>query len=327
MDKLQAFVDVAVPLIAQDLKCARTKLGIATTGAAKKAGITSHIYKMIESGKVTKNVDTFATMISVARSLGLDSVRMLYVEEYETYMRYNLEKEQPFTLFVDSISSNVHEQREMGHFVSPYNIFRLADKIGMDTIIASQNAIDKEIFELWVTAVFSLSLDSRNSAYYVRLVRDNAPDTEILEADFKESNIQIIKIEVTHYNKHSDNIYEIIKKKLTKRYDKNTVIVIYTSKNDEIYVNDLYDFIQKNNSDKRQIDIVTGTCDRNIARIIPCGKIKSDEKTIEWAEIKIDLAKNKAMRYKYDGVIYKARYLRGYHTQFPVFIKEIGLSR
>lgn len=326
-ERQQAIADVAIPLIAEDLRDARESLRITTAAAAKRAGIDSLFYRRLESGKETRDENIVSSIIQTARSLGLDSVRMSYVEELATYMRYDLSEDRPFTLFVDSISSDLSELKDKGHFVSPYNIFRLVDNIGQDKVVACQNEIDKAIFELWITALFCLNLDSSNRAYYVRPVRDNAPDTEILTADYETANIQVTKIEVTHYSKHSNDIYEIIKKKLMKRYDETTTIVIYTSKNDEISVAELYDLIKKNNPDNRQVEIVTGTGDGNNVRVIPCGEIKSTEKTTEWKEINVDLPRKKAMRYKYDGVIYKARYMRRLDIQLPVFIKEIRLSR
>lgn len=326
IDKNQV-MEEAIALIAEDLRSARESLDITTVAAAKRAGINNLGYKQLEGGKVTGDENTVISMASVARGLGLDSVRMSYIEELATYMRYDLSGERPLTLFVDSISSNLSELREKGLFASPYNIFRLVDNIGQDRIVACQNEIDKAIFELWVTAVFSLSRDSSNREHYVRLVRDNAPDTEILTADYEARDIQVARVEVTHYNKHSKDIYEVIKKKLMKQYDENTAIIIYTSKNDEVRLAELYDFIRKNNSDNRQVEIVTGTRDSNNARVIPCGEIKSTEKRVEWVEINVDLAKKKTMRYKYDGVVYKAPYMRRHHIQLPVFVKEVSLSR
>lgn len=326
MDIHQLIAD-AIPIIAEDLKDARMSLGITPAKAARKVGINTVRYRRLESGKVARNKENVARMISVARSLGMDSVRVTYVDELQKYMKIDISDKQYFSIFIDSLSSNISELKDMGHFVSPYNIFALVDEIGLDSILECKNSIDKEIFELWVTALFSLGMDSHNQAHYVRPVRDNVPDTEILTAKYESGDIQETKIEITQYRKHSENIYEIIKKKLMKRYDEDTVVVVLADKKEEIYVADLYEFIHKNNSDNRRLYIIGGVGDENRMKIVPCGEIKSTLDEKEWVEINIDVGNRKKVRNRYDGVIFKVPFMKRFHRVVPVFVREISLSR
>ena len=273
-DRYHALAAEAAPLIGEDLRNARERLGITSAAAAKKARISWPLYRRIENGKALGHASALASVISAARSLGLDSVRMCRIEELDEYVRYDLTEDQPFTLFTDSFSCSLSELRKQGHYVSPYNIFRLVDEIGQETLLKSCHAVDKTIFELWVTALHVLSLDDAHSAYYIRPIRDTAPDTEILITDYISSSIQVQKIEVSQYEDHSDNFFDLMLKKLSKSYDQETTVVIYASKRSEVSVRKLYDFIRNNNPDDRKVEIVTGNPHGYDTRIIPCSRIQ-----------------------------------------------------
>ena len=326
MDVFQLIAD-AIPIIAEDLKDARVRSGITTSRAAKKVGINVARYRRLENGRVPKYRENLDLLISAARSLGLDAVRMSYVDEIQEYMRYDLSETRRFTVFVDSLSHNVSEIKKLGYFVSPYNIFALVDNVGLNTVLECKNSIDQTILELWVTALFSLSLGNHNQVHYVRPVRGTAPDAEILTDDYGSGNLRRIKIEVTQYNRYSDNIYEIIQKKLTKRYDRSTIVLVLVNRREEIHVSDLYDVVQKNNPSLRPIYIIGGAGDDNKFKLIPCNEIRKAPDKTGWLELSINVNTKDIMRYKYDGVVFKVPYMKRVPRVWPVFVKEIRLSR
>ena len=121
----------AIPLIAEDLRNARKNLGITTARAARRANISDIRYRQLEGGRVVASKEVVQSLISVARALGLEALRFSYVDETQQYMNINISEEDKFTIFVDSLTSNIAELGSMGHFVSPQNIFALVDEIGL----------------------------------------------------------------------------------------------------------------------------------------------------------------------------------------------------
>ena len=137
----------------------------------------------------------------------------------------------------------------------------------------------------------------------------------------------MIKIEVTRYGKYSNNIYEIIQKKLAKRYDNNTVVVVLVDRKEKIAVTDLYQFIKENNSENRRIYILGGTGDKTSIRILPCSEIKSISNDIEWMEAEVTVGSGKKTSRKYDGIAIKEPFMKRSYQAHPVYVKKVNLSR
>ena len=59
---IDQFLEEAIPLIAEDLKSARTRLDITSARAAKHAGISWSRYRCLETGKVPRNKQNVVAM-------------------------------------------------------------------------------------------------------------------------------------------------------------------------------------------------------------------------------------------------------------------------
>ena len=94
MDQL---LEEAIPLIAEDLRSARTRLGITSTRAAKRAGMSWNRYRQLENGKVNRSKQSVAAMISAAESLGLETVRMSYLDFLDEYLQVGVAHDEPPT--------------------------------------------------------------------------------------------------------------------------------------------------------------------------------------------------------------------------------------
>ena len=63
---------------------------------------------------------------------------------------------------------------------------------GIIPVIDSRKPIDKQMVELWVTAIYALSLSS-DYEYYVRPSSDDPPDAEMLIVDSKNNMMDVRK--------------------------------------------------------------------------------------------------------------------------------------
>ena len=254
---LDEFLEEAIPLIAEDLREARARSGITSSMAAKRGLLRVARYRALESGRARRTKYNVASMISLARRLGLQSVRVSYVDFIRQHMKVDLSTAGPLTLFVDTLDADFEELRKQGHFVSPYQIFALVDGIGLGSTLDSRKSIDKRIVELWVAAVFTLCLD-RDQDYYVSSIRADAPDAEVLVVDRKTSTVRMIRVEITQHGRHSKSVFDVIGKKLRKRYQDGTVLVVFVEQSASLPVAELHEFVAKNNPHDQRIYIIGG---------------------------------------------------------------------
>ena len=117
---LNQLLEETIPLIAEDFKEIRLRLGMTYTRAAKRAQLGVFRYRALENGSVPKTTHNVGQMISVARRLGLDSVRMSYVDEIDQHMRVDITGKGALTIFIDTLDSDCSQLKEHGHFVSPH---------------------------------------------------------------------------------------------------------------------------------------------------------------------------------------------------------------
>ena len=85
--KNDRFLEEAIPLVAGDLRKARARLGLTSTTAAMRAGISASRYRMFESGATRNPDEDLAEMVSVAGHLGLASVRIFYMHVIDRHIR------------------------------------------------------------------------------------------------------------------------------------------------------------------------------------------------------------------------------------------------
>ena len=68
--RMQSLVKNAFPLIAEDIRAARARLGITTSVAAERAQLSPDLYRGLEEGSVVRNVENLRLMVSICQSLG-----------------------------------------------------------------------------------------------------------------------------------------------------------------------------------------------------------------------------------------------------------------
>ena len=318
MDQL---LEEAIPLITEDLRKARARLGLTSATAAMRAGISTSRYRMLESGRVRDPKQDVAEMISVAGHLGLESVRMSYVDVIDQYMRVGIVGNGPLTILVDTLESSVAELKEQGHFVSPHRVLDFVDREGIGSILDSRQRVDKLMVELWVTAIFTLSLDG-DREYYVRMFRHDPPDTEVLMIDKETNALQMMRVEVTQHGRYSTSVNDVVVKKLRKRYEEGTVLLVLVEEKQELAVFDLYDFIQKNNPHNHRVAIIGGAGEARKFRVLHW-----DTSGETATAITVETANRINERCEYDGVVFRPPYMGRFRHIFPVFIRTVQLRR
>ena len=312
-------------MIAEDLKEIRVRLSMTSASAAKRAQLGVVRYRALENGRVPKTTHNVAQMISAAQRLGLGSVRMSYVDEIDQHIRVDITGDRTFT--IDTLDSDVRQLKEHGHFVSPHLFLAFVNQVGVGSIIDSRKRIDKMMVELWVTAIFTLCL-SDDRDYYVRPANADAPDTEVALVDHGTNSIGMKRVEITQHGSHSKSVFDVIGKKLRKRYQDGTVLVVLVEESQKLDVAELYEFIRKNNTHRHDIFIIGGSREAGKFKIVPWDKVTSptlDEKA--WMEITVDTKYPGKGRSRYDGVVFKPPYASRFRPLFPVFIKAVDLRR
>ena len=319
--KNDRFLEEAIPLVAGDLRKARARLGLTSTTAAMRAGISASRYRMFESGATRNPDEHLAEMVSVAGHLGLASVRIFYMHVIDRHIRLSTAGNDPLPIHIDTLDSSVADLREQGYFISPRRLLDLVNREGNGPMLDSRRGVDKAIVELWVTAIFTLSLDD-DREYYVRMVRDDPPDTEVLISDKKTRSLRVLRVEVTRHGKYSTSMTEVVGKKLRKSYEKDTVILVLVEEEQGFGVFDLYDFIQKNNPHGHRVQIIGGAGEAGKFLVLhwdPSGETAR--------AIAVDTHDRNSGRCECDGVVFEPPFMSGFRKVFPVPIKTVALHR
>ena len=324
--RFQYLIDEALPLIAKDLRSARVGLGITSATAAKLAELDPAIYSALEECTVARNVEKLGVMMSASRCLGLEAVRFSYVDEVQQYLKVDLSLDRPLTVFVDTLRLDVRDLKEQSVSVSPYHVLALVERIGFYETFASRQRVDKQLVELWIAAVFSLSLGSGRD-YYVGLSRDDPPDVVVLAVDGIDGRIGEIAVEITQHGSHSNGLFDVIRKKLLNRYRDGTVLVVLVEQAEDVPVGDLDEFIRRNNPHSQRIFIIGGSAAPGTLKVVPLDGVNElAPSEIEWAEIRVD-AKNASKGYRgYEGVVFKPPG-SWFLPRHPVFVRGLELHR
>ena len=174
--------------------------------------------------------------------------------------------------------------------------------------------------------MFTLSLGG-NRDYYVALVQDDPPDAEVLIVDHDDRGISMIRVEMTQHGRHSESLFAVIGKKLQKRYQDGTVLLVLVEQSEKIPVAKLNDFIRRNNPHDLRIVIIGGGEKPGKFTIIPWDKVSSPAPDEEaWLEVVVDLKNASKGCRGYEGVVYKPPG-RVFPHAFPTFVKEMVLRR
>ena len=324
---MEDLLDEAFPLIAEDFREARMILGITPKMAASRAGIDPALYLALEEGSLAKSRENVNVTVSVAKRLGLKEVRFCYVEEVQKqYMKVDLSADGPLTVFLDTLRHDVRELEEQSVFVNSHQVLDLVERIGFSEIFGSRKRADKQLVELWIAAVFTLCL-RRTQDYYVGLIKDNAPDVEVLGFEGSSGKMMRIKLEITQHGIHSRGLTDVIGKKLRKKYAEGTVVVVFVEQAEEIPIGELDEFIRANNTFDQQIFILGGSQTPGSFKLVPWEQVTpSSYGEIEWMETDVS-AKEASKGYRgYDGVVFKPKG-SWFLPLHPVFVKELALHR
>lgn len=324
------FIEEAIPLIAEDLKSARTRLSITSARAAKHIGISWSRYRHLETGRVCRSQRSLAAMLSAADRLGLQSVRMSYLELVGQYIHLGLTKNEPLTIFIDVLQSNIAKLKEQGHFVSPHLLLEFVDREGLGEMLDSRKAVDKSIIELWITAIYTLCLD-HNHDYYVRALQDDPPDTEVLRVDNTSTFMSRKRVEITQHGPHSASLTDVVGKKLKKRYQKDTILLVLVDKQESIHVPTFHEFIEKNNPHQQEVAIIGGAEGTGTFKVIPWKAVttstRQEKAWMKWREIVVHTKDQAKVHSKYDGVVVQPPFMSTCRPSFPVFVKTVSLRR
>ena len=151
---------------------------------------------------------------------------------------------------------------------------------------------------------------------------------EVLVVDRRDAAVSMIRVEVAQCGRYSKNVFEVIRKKLLKRYQEGTVIVVLVEESASISIGDLCDFIRDNNLQNQSVYIVGGGVKPRSIKFIPCREVP-EPGTEEMAimDMEVDLEEASKGCLGYEGVVYRPPWNSSIRYPFPVFVKKITLTR
>ena len=261
--------------------------------------------------------------------MDMESVRFAYLEEIGQYANIDLSRDawrEPVTAFLDVLEANVAELQDIECFISPAAVFGYLERIGFGATLASRKPADKQMVELLTGAVFTMFLDEAND-YYVKPVKDDPPDVEVLAVERDSRAFKTMKLEIVQDGKYSESVFEVIGKKLAKRYERGTVLVVVIEETEQFLIADLHDFIRDNNPHSMQIYVIGGAGRAGRFKGLPCDEIMCDDADyFEWKEMEVDQRDRNAGFLGHDGVFCETSVLARF-LQMPLFVREVKLSR
>ena len=310
-----------ISVMASEMKRARRGLGISRVDAAERAGLSVAEYARIERGRVPKDGEGFGRMMTVARGLGVGALRLEYLKPYRTHMGVELSEDR-LVVFLERLSSDISGSRAQGYYVSPYNVLRVIEDVGLGAVLEGESAGDRALFSLWVTAIL-MQCRGSDEGRYLRLVRESVDRTEILTADSAAGMVGTEDIQIARHDTSAGDICEKMKGLLELGRAENRTVVVYATGDGQVEVADLRKLMRSYSG--QEAYLVTGTQEANGVRVIACGLLGSDGGRAGWPEIAIDLSSVGRERYEYDGVACVVAGGPG-GSQLPLFIRELELS-
>ena len=322
-------IQETIRLVAEDLRAARARLGITSAQAARRAGVAAARYRALEKGRVPSSQHILRKLLSVCRCLDMESVRVVYMEKVGQYANIDLSRDawrEPATVFLDVLEADVAELQDIECFISPAAVFGYLERIGFGATLASRKPADKQMVELLTGAVFTMFLDEAHD-YYVKPVKDDPPDVEVLAVERGSRAFLTMKLEIVQKGKYSQSVFDVIGKKLTKRYERGTVLVAVVEETEDFLVAELHDFIRDNNPHGLRIYVIGGTGKAGKFKGLPCDEITCDGADyFEWMEKEVDQRERNAGFLGLDGVFCETSGLARF-LGMPLFVREVKLSR
>ncbi len=284
---------------------ARIGAGISPGWVAKQAGLDDVRYAELESASGPRNRSTLSDLVSIGQQLGLDSVRVAYVNEIGQYMKIALSKDGRSIPHVDSLDADAATLKKREYFVSPHAVLAFVAQAGFRSILSSTELIDKQIVELWTAAVFSISLGQGHD-YYVRLVNNDPPDAEVLAIKTENGDLSMVRAEITRHGPHSTSLFDVIAKKLGKKYQQGTAIVVLVERSESLQVAELHRFIRENNRHGQRIVIIGGGERASTFKVVPSDRIFSPlPGYTAWKEYDVGVADAGRGHQGYEGLVFE----------------------
>ena len=313
--------------MAEDVRAFRKKLSMTSARAAKRARVSPSRYRALERGEVPGSPHSFPKLVTVAQRLGMKSIRISSADEIGQYIKIDLSPKGLQTVFIDALESDYSGLKDQGHYVTASRVMALVERLGRSSLFDSRKLIDKKIVELWIASAFTLGLRG-DREYYVRPVRVDPPDVEVLVVDPANGGISSIRVEVAQCTKYSRDLFEVIRKKLLKRYHEGTVIVVLVEESTSLSIGAIYDFIRDNKLQNQRVYIVGGGKTPQRIKLIPCFEVPepgTDEMAIMDADVGTGLASKGYLGY--EGVVYRPPWNSSIQYPLPIFVKKISLTR
>ena len=315
--------------MAQDLRTARGRLGITSHQAARRAGLSAAYYRALEKGLVPSSQYVLRKLVSVCRCLDVESVRITHLDEIQQYANLDLSSDLSsgrIIAFLDTLEADVAELEDIECFLSPDTVVSFLERVGFKATLASRKPADKQMVELLSGCVLTMCLD-QDKDYYVKPVKDDPPDLELLVVDRDSFEFTVVRLEITQHGKYSESLFELIGKKLAKRYQKGTILVVVVEGKESFEVAELDEFIRKRNPHGQRLVIIGGTGRPGKFLAMPWDEVSylSPDKA-ECLEIAVDQKERSTGFRGYQGVFFEpSRWwsLLG----MPLFVKEVVLSR
>ena len=259
----------------------------------------------------------------------MESVRVAYIDEIDQYANFDLSSDPSsgrIVAFVDTLKADVAELEDIECFLSPDTVLRFLERVGFEATLASRKRADKQMVELLIGSVFTMCLDQHKD-YYVKPVKDDPPDVELLVVDRDSFVFTVVRLEITQHGKYSESLFEVIGKKLTKRYHKGTILVIMVEESERFVVAELDKFVRKNNPHGQRLVIIGGTGRAGKFLAVPWDEVSSPSPgKAEWMEIEVDQKERSTGFRGYQGVFSEPS-PRWRLLGMPLFVKEALLSR
>ena len=186
------------------------------------------------------------------------SIRAFYLDAIDQYVNPDLSRDPSIgrmIVFLDTLHPNIAQLHEFRCFLSPDTVFSFVERSGFDATLASRKPADKQMIELFIASVFTMCLD-QDKEYYVRPVKDDPPDVELLGVERDGSFSPVARLEITQHGKYSESLFEAIGKKLAKRYHQGTMLVVMVEETETFEVGELDEFIRNHNSHGQRLVVI-----------------------------------------------------------------------
>jgi len=323
-------LDEAIRLVAQDLRAARKHLQITSCQAAKRASVSAEYYERLEKGLVPRSEQILRTLVSVCWCLDVKSVRAFFLDAADQYVNFDLSSHRSSgrkIMFLDTLQANIAKLHDFGFFLSPDAVFGYVERAGFDATLASRKPADKQMIELFIASVLTMSLD-HDKDYYVRPVKDDPPDVELLGVERDGSFSPLAMLEIAQHGSFSESLFNVIGNKLAKRYQKGTILVVMVEETETIEVGELDEFVRNNNPHGQRLFVVGCNGQPGKFLVVPWDEVSPlGPGKAECLEIEVDQKERGTGFQGYRGVFCKPSPLWNLLDGTPLYVKEVVLTR